>query len=1352
MDAPTAFLGTVNKQKELVEEEEEYLDNIINSLGQEGIYALEQFQADGQVADLDTALEKLGQAVDLAPDGHPDKPMYLNNCGISHHTRFRRCGEVIDIDKAIKFMHQAVELTHDGHPDKPMSLNNHGMSHMRRFERIGEITDIDKAIESQRQAVDLSPDGHPNKPGYLNSLGMSHDTRFERLGEMADINKAIGLKRQAIDLTPDGHPKRPMYLNNLGMSHDTLFERLGEIAEIDRAIDLKRQAVDLTPDGHPDKPVYLNNLGSSQWTRFERLGEMTDIDRAIESQCQAIDLTPDGHPKRPMYLTNLGISHQTRFERRGEMADIDKAINLKRQAVELTPDGHPQKPGRFSNLGISHQTRFELRGEMVDIDRAIKLKHQAVDLTPDGHPDKPMYLNNHGNSHQMRFERLGEMTDIDRAIESQHQAVDLTPDGHPKRPMYLNNLGTSHIRRFERLGEVADIENAIDLKYQALELTPNDYPDKPMYLSNLGISHMRRFERLGELADIEKAIDLERQAVYLTANSHPDKPMCLSNLGISHMRRFERLGEVTDIDRAIKSQRQAVDLTPDGHPQKPMYLNNLGTSYMRRLEHLGEMTDVDRAIESQRQAADLTPDGHPKRPMYLNNLGISHQTRFERRGEMIDIDRAIALKCQAVDLTPDGHPDKPMYLTNLGISHHTRFKHLGEMADIDKAIELKRQLSNSLLMRFEDLGEMTDIDEAIKFQRHAVDLIPDDHPNKADYLNCLGSSHHTRFKRLGEVADIDKAISVFEQSAKSTTGPPIIRFKAARAWISALRLKEQNFTSHTPGLQPQHTLINLIPELVWLGAPVHQRFQTIQDVVGCSIHEAVSVAIRAHELELAVEWMEQGRSIVWSQLRQLRSPLVDLQDAHPDLAQAFQDVQRRIEIYFIRSDLDDKSESASDSLEQQAQAHRRNIRKREDLLTKIRSKSGFESFLRPEKFCVLSKACLGCLVVLLTIADEQCDALVILPSSSITHLSFTNMSQDVVSELHALWENSRMTRLSNRGHEFPALFNAPNNIPVQKEIFLEARLCDRGEVAASFDLGPMSSLLADLWERIVHPIVLETENDLFDLTDDRLPHITWCPSGPLSFLPFHAAGIYSSELDDRISISDYAVSSYTPSLMALLSNPYPVQKLGRPSILMVTQPYTPGQKPLPGTTVEAKNIMEKAALNDMQPAILHLPQSEATVSAVMKQLETHGWVHLACHGTQRFPDPMESSFALNDGALTLASLMQKSMGNAQFAFLSACQTATGDQTIPDEAMHLTSGMLAAGFRSVVGTMWSIQDRVAPEVAETFYATLFEEGRKSEWKLKPEPAYALHFALKKLRDESTEDKDLMKWVPFVHYGV
>ena len=81
-------------------------------------------------------------------------------------------------------------------------------------------------------------------------------------------------------------------------------------------------------------------------------------------------------------------------------------------------------------------------------------------------------------------------------------------------------------------------------------------------------------------------------------------------------------------------------------------------------------------------------------------------------------------------------------------------------------------------------------------------------------------------------------------------------------------------------------------------------------------------------------------------------------------------------------------------------------------------------------------------------------------------------------------------------------------------------------------------------------------------------------------------------------------------------------------------------------------------------------------------------------------------------------------------------------------MHLAGGMLAAGFKSVIGTMWSIGDYEAPIVAEAFYRVLSEQRERGD---KIQPAYALHEAVKVLREKIGED-NFVKWIPFVHFGV
>lgn len=199
-------------------------------------------------------------------------------------------------------------------------------------------------------------------------------------------------------------------------------------------------------------------------------------------------------------------------------------------------------------------------------------------------------------------------------------------------------------------------------------------------------------------------------------------------------------------------------------------------------------------------------------------------------------------------------------------------------------------------------------------------------------------------------------------------------------------------------------------------------------------------------------------------------------------------------------------------------------------------------------------------------------------------------------------------------------------------------------------------------------------------------------------------------------------------------------------VLIISQPDTPGYSPLPGTVEEAKTILKYAAVKQAH----HLTHEKATTEAVMREMSKYNIIHLACHGIQDPQDPLNSAFALYDEKLTLKALMGVSLRNVQLAVLSACETATGDQELPEEAVHLAAGMLAVGYPSVIATLWSIGDEDAPLIADKFYARLMGHGSGQD-KTEMLPAYALNEAIKSLREE-VGVMNFVKWVPFVHFGV
>lgn len=229
-----------------------------------------------------------------------------------------------------------------------------------------------------------------------------------------------------------------------------------------------------------------------------------------------------------------------------------------------------------------------------------------------------------------------------------------------------------------------------------------------------------------------------------------------------------------------------------------------------------------------------------------------------------------------------------------------------------------------------------------------------------------------------------------------------------------------------------------------------------------------------------------------------------------------------------------------------------------------------------------------------------------------------------------------------------------------------------------------------------------------------------------------------------------AISSYTPTVSSLVDRAHE-KGHGSQNFLLVSQPNTPGLKAIPGTRREAQALVETLQKESFQT--LYLDDIEATLDKVKREMMQHPWVHLACHAVQDTASPLQSGFHLQDGLLYLSEIMKQQIPNADFAFLSACQTSAGDEKLSEEAVHLAAGMLAAGYRGVVSTMWSIKDHYGPDVAEEFYSYLCAKRAKiGDGLSSADAAYALDFAIRHIREKVKDSEDgLLTWVPYVHFG-
>lgn len=122
-------------------------------------------------------------------------------------------------------------------------------------------------------------------------------------------------------------------------------------------------------------------------------------------------------------------------------------------------------------------------------------------------------------------------------------------------------------------------------------------------------------------------------------------------------------------------------------------------------------------------------------------------------------------------------------------------------------------------------------------------------------------------------------------------------------------------------------------------------------------------------------------------------------------------------------------------------------------------------------------------------------------------------------------------------------------------------------------------------------------------------------------------------------------------------------------------------------------------------------RSQATVSNYRRLVEQVSGLHSSHHAQCRFDNPLESKLFLGDGSITLGQLLTPAwrFPNLEDVFLSCCETNLGLTEITDDVLTLSTGFLCAGARSVIATLWAVDD-LATALFSIFYHQYRQQGK------------------------------------------
>jgi len=682
----------------------------------------------------------------------------------------------------------------------------------------------------------------------------------------------------------------------------------------------------------------------------------------------------------------------------------------------------------------------------------------------------------------------------------------------------------------------------------------------------------------------------------------------------------------------------------------------------------------------------MTSPGTPLYPDILAQLVDLYKTKVSLTGNATDIKEAIKYCRLLLHSIPSGRWSSTSASFSLAILLKCAFGHTHRIEDINESIDLLRGIIKT------PMG-----------QSSCDNVFP---ALFSSLLQRLTSSHGNQYI-LDSVETFDE---YFPLAADSRYSPLPNRLKYSYLWakwsrfmglpsVSTVYEKAMSLTEElvifAPNLQLQHSTLVARHGELW-------KLPT----------DYASHLIHMNQLQRAIETLERGRALLWSELRGFRTSVDQLSAVDPTLAQRFTAINRDLERVTTSVLPSGKTELGGTGSEDSEGAdpfnrllleQRKLLEGRNRLISHIKTLPGFHNFLSTPSFDNLRSAASCGPVILINHNNFRSDILIL-------HYS----SPSLISTSEGFYD--RACGLKDR------LLNARKKSRLDSEEYEST----------------LASVLIDLYRLVGQPVI----DRLHELNIPEQSRVWWCPTSVFCSLPLHAMGPIPSDDGVKRYFSDLYIPSYTPTLSALIGSRKPgTQPSRRPSLLLVAQT----DDSLPGVRGEIKLIEE------LDIEVERLARRNATSAAVVDGLKRHEFVHFACHGILEIGKPFDASFKLHgDDRLTLLDIVHSRLPTAEFAFLSACHTAElTEESIDDEGLHLAAALQYCGFRSVVGTMWAMADTDGRDVSRWFYQSVLSQVGEEEVPYHERSARALRDAVRELRD--TKHVPLERWVNFVHYG-
>ncbi|KAF8886749.1 hypothetical protein BD779DRAFT_1471008 [Infundibulicybe gibba] len=915
-----------------------------------------------------------------------------------------------------------------------------------------------------------------------------------------------------------------------------LYDRRGNMKHLRIAIRLAIRCLKLTPNGHPSLPHYQQRLSTDFRDRYLATRSLFDLQVAFMLRKAADRAVSPSHPHFWWHRGNLRTIYMDRFHRLGHLPDLEVAMAIVKNAIESYPkDDRVEIAWWYQYLAAAHSSRFTRLQDLQDLEGEMVASQAALDATPAGDPYLSSRQNQLGTAYSHQYGRFQRPEDMESCLKWRNAAVNGVRAGDSNRALYLENLALAHSDRFNALGKSDDIDVAIRLNKQVITsgaLGPVQLAQCSFNLFNFYIQRLRRF---GLDEDIESAQLWIQQAVDSAPSGHPDVPAFQHGLGAVYSEKFQRFGRMEDLDTSIAWNLQAVASATEGGGRHylPMCQHSLALSYKDQYHRYGDMADLESALHYFQAALNDVAPGDSFALVIQYNMASLYRTRYLGSHDVADLEAAMSLSKAVVAATPDSHKNIGTRLTLLAALHSDRYHKLGNRADRAEALKLyissveltpaghadlplfQSRLAIEYSNKYAMLRDEKYLEAALKYMSAAVEATPSNHRQRGYRESMLAKFHAQKSDSFRAPEERERGLSYFRNAINAPNMDPSDLWDTASEWAA---FADRNKLPEA--LEAYSIALRALPELLWLGSNISTRHESlVRYKVTSTTMQAVASSIHFGNLELAVEFLEQSLAITFQQLLDLREDLSALEAAYPALSTRLADLSAELQKIAIVNG-GDNGDPPIVGERTKTDRQRRLATERDSILKEVRKLESFENFLLPTPYSGLRDASAHGPVIMINCAKKDCDVLILLhPDKPIQHVPLKwSLVEEAEGQLGKLRAALGLCGIQSRDMHT--------------------------EIDEYTDIG------GDEEE--------PQETDMNGFNDGRL---WWCPTGPFTYLPLHAAALRM------------ILSNRTLHLAALLDarKSYAAERK-QPSVTVVALSTAGGRASLPNVKEELLRI------------------------------------------------------------------------------------------------------------------------------------------------------------------------------------